>query len=214
MTIKDVFRPLYAPIINKYKAPKRYHHLYDSIREIKAARILEIGVWTGNRALKMIETAKEYNSNVEYFGFDLFHDLDEEKYREELSKRPPTKEEVALRLSQSGAKVSLYKGDTCQTLPEIAPRLKAVDFAFIDGGHSIKTIENDWNYVSGLMKENTIVIFDDYWRNRDDAGCKAIVERIDRGRYNVQILPEVDRFDNPDFGRIEISFVKVTKRSS
>jgi len=57
-----------------------------------------------------------------------------------------------------------------------------------------------------------VVIFDDYWRNREDAGCKVVVDHIDENVYTVEILKEIDVFNNADFGRLEISFARVTKK--
>ena len=47
-------------------------------------------------------------------------------------------------------------------------------------------------------------------RYRSDAGAKLIVDSIDRNKYHIDILPKIDSFDNADFGRLDISFAKVT----
>ncbi len=214
--IKKIFRPLYVPLANWYydtfKAPRRYHHLFDTIREIKAERILEVGVWNGKRAVEMIQEACSVGSHVEYFGFDLFEDLGVQGYQSELSKMPPTEEHVRALLEQTSAKITLYRGNTLETLPKAVGSLPSMDFIFIDGGHSVETIASDWKYIQSCMNEKTVVIFDDYWRNREDAGCKAVVDAVDTNLYRVEILPEIDVFNNSDFGRLEISFAKVTKR--
>ncbi len=217
LAYKKIFRPLYVPIASWYyvtfKAPKRYHHLYDTIREVKARKILEIGVWNGKRAVEMITVAKEHIHDVAYFGFDLFEDLGESGYMNELSKMPPTEAEVANLISATGATVKLFRGNTLTSLPQSVPTLPKMDFIFIDGGHSVDTIASDWKYIQELMHEGTVVIFDDYWRNRVDAGCKAVVDVIDQSLYVVEILPEIDVFNNKDFGRLEISFAKITRKS-
>jgi hypothetical protein len=86
-----------------------------------------------------------------------------------------------------------------------------MDLIFIDGGHSIETISNDWTYARKLMHDHTLVIFDDYW-NRDDAGAKPIIERIDVTKYDVQVLPIQDRFKK-EWGTLIINFVSVRKKS-
>jgi hypothetical protein len=173
---------------------------------------LEVGVWNGKRAVEMITVAKQFNSDIEYCGYDLFEDLGEGGYHAELSKRPPTEEEVRTLIDATGAKVSIFKGNTLTSLPESVPNLPKMDFIFIDGGHSVETIASDWKNIQTLMHEKTVVIFDDYWRNREDAGCKAVVDQINRSVYNVEVLSEIDVFNNADFGRLEISFAKVTKK--
>jgi hypothetical protein len=62
-----------------------------------------------------------------------------------------------------------------------------MDFIFIDGGHSLKTIESDWRYAQVVMDPNAIVNFYDYW-NRSDAGCKALIDALDGAKFNVEIL--------------------------
>lgn len=213
--IKHTLRPLYVPVANWYyknfKAPKRYHHLFDEIKKINAHSILEVGTWNGERALKMIKLAQENSTvPVKYIGFDLFEDLTEEMYRFELSKRPPTRKEVEEKLFGTGAAITLVQGNTLDTLPKYVENSQKVDFVFIDGGHHVATIQSDWNAVSQLMHEDTVVIFDDYWRNRSDQSAKPVVDSIDKNRFSVEILPEIDSFDNPDFGRLDISFAKVT----
>lgn len=213
---KKIFRPIYVPLASWYyetfKAPRRYHHLFDTIREIKAKHILEIGVWNGKRAVRMIQEARLASSQIKYFGFDLFEDLGVQRYQSELSKMPPTEAQVRSLLVDTKAEIFLYKGNTLETLPKVVGSLPKMDFIFIDGGHSIETIANDWKYLQSCIDERTVVIFDDYWRNREDAGCKSIVDAVDREKYNVEILPEIDVFDNSDFGRLEISFAKITKK--
>ena len=159
----------------------------------------------------MIETAKQTPGTVKYVGFDLFEDLTEEQYQYELSKRPPSKQEVESLLSPTGAEITLVQGNTLQTLTQYAQSGEKVDFVFIDGGHSVETIQSDWDAVAKLMHENTVVIFDDYWRNRGDQSAKPVVDKIDTAKYQVEVLSEIDCFDNPDFGRLEISFAKVTQ---
>jgi len=193
--------------------PKRYDQLFDEVRNVKPANIMEIGVWKGERAKKMIELAKRYNTSdsIHYYGFDLFEIMDEEKYSKEMSKQPPSIKAIEDKLGDMGAHIHLFKGDTTQTLPNVVSDLPKMDLVFIDGGHSLETIENDWLYVSKLLKSGSMVIFDDYWPNRMDAGSKVAVDAIDRKEYSVTILPVLDEFDTTPFGPLKIQFAKVVK---
>ncbi len=214
--IKKLLRPFYVPVASWYydtfKAPKRYHHLFDTIHATHAQHIFEIGVWNGKRGVEMIKEAQKHASDVSYYGFDLFEDLGNEGYIAELSKMPPTEAEVRTLLESTGARVTLFRGNTLETLPKNAPTLPVMDFIFIDGGHSVETILSDWNSIQNLIGKNTVVLFDDYWRNRTDAGCKVVVDAIDRSQFDVTILPEIDIFNNKDFGRLEISFARVVRK--
>lgn len=194
---------------------RRYSQLFPYIRKIKARRIMEVGTWRGTRAVQMIETASKMHpiQEVGYYGFDLFEVMPPEQYQHEISKQPPSQEEVEKKLRATGADIHLFKGNTLQTMPQAVSELPVMDFVFIDGGHSLETIANDWHYTEKLMGPNTIVIFDDYWPSRTDAGAKPTVDGIDTKKFLVEILPIQDRFNNADFGELVINLAKITRRS-
>jgi hypothetical protein len=189
----------------------RYRYLFDAIKHAKCRRIMEIGTWNGDHAKQMIEVSKKYyGDKVEYYGFDLFELLKNEMYDVEYVKIPPSEEKVKNKLMQTGVKIRLFKGNTRETLPRVINILPKMDLIFIDGGHSIDTIKNDWKYARQLMHEKTVVLFDDYW-NRDDAGCKQIIENINRKKYAVKILRIEDKFQK-EWGMLKIKMVKVVKK--
>jgi len=191
----------------------RYRQLFKTIRKNKPTHILEIGTWNGNNAVKMLQAAAKSNpgATIHYYGFDLFQDMTEDVYAAEISKRPPSLEEVKKILLKTGNEINLFKGDTNITLPEVLPTLPPVDFIFIDGGHSVSTITNDWNNISRYISNKSIVIFDDYWKNRPKEGCKPILDALDPQQYTVQILPIVDKYFNRDFGKLFIALATVQK---
>lgn len=193
--------------------PRRYDQIFDYVEKLHAKNIMEIGTYQGARGIAMIERAKKFSgpNGIHYYGFDLFETMESKQFSHEISKQPITIEKTKERIEKTGAHAHLYKGDTLVTLPKEVPSLPKMDLIFIDGGHSFETISNDWKYSSQLMNEKTVIIFDDYWLNRED-GAKPIVETIDRAKFNVEILPVVDVFFNPNFGRLVIQLAKVTKR--
>lgn len=193
------------------RRPNRYTRLLEIIRTEKCKKIMEIGTWNGRQAERMIgEAAKHHGAGeVEYYGFDLFDLQDDDMFEKELAKRARPMAEVEERLEKTGARIRLFKGNTISTLPEIVPSLPKMDLIYIDGGHSLETIESDWRNVKKLMHERMVVVFDDYWEGRDDAGCKAIVEAIDKQEYDVKVLDHCDSFEN---GALRIHFVEVRKR--
>ena len=189
---------------------RRYDYLFDIIRHQRCRRIMEIGTLDGEHALQMIREAKRSRlKEVVYYGFDLFEEMDDVTFEAEISKRPPRLADVQRKLEATGCQVRLFQGNTKKTLPESVAELPKMDLIFIDGGHSVETIQNDWKYAQRLMSKDTIVIFDDYW-NRDDAGAKPVVEKIDRKKYRVEVLPIQDRFKKHD-GILLINFVKVRR---
>lgn len=170
------------------KFVKRYNYLCDEIHKNKSKKIMEIGTFNGQNALRMINAAKkEHNTNVEYYGFDLFEEMNKEKYCNEISRKPISEEETRRLLNKTRCKIKLIKGDTNKTLKKSVKNLPKMDFIFIDGGHSTNTILNDWNHSKKLMHDKTIIIFDDYW-NSKKRGCKKIVDNINTKEYNVKVI--------------------------
>ena len=163
----------------------RYAQLLEVIGEVKPKRIAEIGTWNGSRAIQMIQEASKYNEDISYQGFDLFDLQTGKHFRDELSKIAYPLAVVEKRIKATGAKVELVKGNTRETLREMTQ----ADFYFIDGGHSEKTIENDWKKVQSLMFDNDVAIFDDYYHEGkpDGMGCNSIVDNL--SGFEVTHLP-------------------------
>jgi len=146
---------------------------------------MEIGTWNGVHAYQMINIAKIFHSNNDIYYYGF--DLFEDK------------------------------GYTQQTLPKFINDYKDkinLDIIFIDGGHSIETIRSDWNCVKNLMNSKTIVIFDDYYRNKEDfiinkLGCNHIINSLDPSIYKIEFLKPEDQFKQ-DWGTLNINMVKVS----
>ena len=158
---------------------KRYSIILSTIFYYRPKSIIEIGVYRGVRAKEMIQAAQIFNKNIEYFGFDLFEMINKKIQRKELSKIPYSKKDIKNNLSKY-AKVRLFKGYTSKTLDKL--KNKKVDLIFIDGGHRLDTIKNDW-YKSIKFQKNTIIIFDDYYLDNEkiirNFGCNLVVNKID-----------------------------------
>lgn len=192
-----------------YVRPRRYKQIFDEINIVKPKVIMEVGTWNGVRAEDMIRASSKYNSinDIHYVGFDLFEKMNENSYKQEVSKLPPSESSVRIKLENTGAKITLFSGYTKDTM-QLVESFPKPDLVFIDGGHASETVQNDWQGIQKVMHSNTTVIFDDYWYNRQD-GPKTVIDKIDRNRYKVEFMPETDVFFNPDFGRLVISLVKV-----
>lgn len=207
-------RTLWNRVRGAAPSPRRYAQIFDIIRGARPRIIMEVGTWNGGRAVEMIRDARAVRpgERISYIGFDLFEDLSEEMFYAELSKRPPPEREVRARLMATGAHITLIKGDTNLVMRDAVAKLPAADFIFIDGGHRYETIKNDWECARAALAPGGIVIFDDYWHGRADAGCARVIDEIDPGDYAVSILPIVDQFTNPEFGSLIIQLVMVRRR--
>lgn len=203
------------------RTPSRYRHLYKSVFDSRAKSIMEIGVYNAYNSNLMIETAGIFHpkNEIEYFGFDLFEDIDDEEIRKEHSKKPNTEAQIREKLGVTRANVQLYRGYTQDTLPVFVEQCrrvgKTMDFIFIDGGHLLETISSDWENVEKLMNDATIVIFDDYYTNPSpslgEVGCQKLIDALDREKYDVEVLDPRNSFEK-DWGTLHINFVRVRRR--
>jgi predicted O-methyltransferase YrrM len=83
----------------------------------------------------------------------------------------------------------LIKGNTKDTLPKFVKRKIGIDFAFIDGGHSIETITSDFKNVSKIMNKGGVIVLDDFYTPPiEGVGCNEIVKDIKH-----ELLPEQDK---------------------
>lgn len=120
----------------------------------------------------------------EYYGFDLFESGTKEDDAREFNAKPRQEmQKVSEYLRKFPFSHELYKGDSKETLPKFLEEHGegSVDFAFIDGGHSVETIESDWQHVKKAVKPGGVVIFDDYYTDGPDitkVGCNKVVESL------------------------------------
>tara|TARA_B100001057_G_scaffold23449_1_gene21714 strand:+ start:1880 stop:2527 length:648 start_codon:yes stop_codon:yes gene_type:complete len=174
---------------------KRYSNILSIIFYCKPKSIAEIGVYRGVRSREMIQAAKIFNKNIEYFGFDLFEMINKKIQKKELSKIPYSRKNIQKNLSKH-ARVKLFKGYTVKTLDKL--KNKKVDLIFIDGGHRLSTIKNDWIKSKKFQKKNTIIIFDDYYLNNKkiikNFGCNQVVNKISDKNYLKKFCIFTDKF--------------------
>ena len=153
--------------------------------------------------------------DIEYFGFDLFDLFTADVLESELSKEPLSLREVDSKLAETGAKIQLFQGLSQETLPRFVEQRenRPIDFIFIDGGHSIATIENDWTHCRAMVGASGAIYLDDYYDNEEftgSFGCNQLVARLkDDAEWTVTILPVQDRF--PEIGGVQIVRVSPSK---
>ncbi len=195
----------------------RYRHIYWIIINLRPKSILEVGVYKGKRSNEMINLTKDFTKSLSYYGFDLFEKIQMSKINLELSKQPLSRTQLQKKLLNKfkDVKINLIQGDTKKTLKNFSKKKKKIDFVFIDGGHSIQTIQSDWNNVKNFISEKSVVIFDDYYDDKNiikKFGCNKIIERLD-SKYKYEILPSNDyiKFQNK---MIKNSLVKVTYKKN
>lgn len=183
----------------------RYSYINEQVDFYKPEIIVEIGTFAGQRAESMIHTAMRYKQNITYYGFDLFDDFKE--FDKEFCYKGVAKIEDTRRRLSKFNNINLIQGNTRETLKNFNVN---PDFVFLDGGHSLETIESDWNNILRIMKKNTVVIFDDYYYNREDVGAKKIITEIEKNNtFKVSKHHQIDHFNDPRLGPISIGLIKV-----
>lgn len=151
----------------------RYAKILDFIDTYRPQSIIEVGTWNGANAIRMINRAAQYHPQIEYTGYDLFEEATRESDLAEFNVKGHnhiSAVEAYIR-SEIGPShtIKLVKGNTRDTL--IADQI--VDFVFIDGGHSVRTITHDYVCLVGCK----VILLDDYYDPpREGFGCNELVK--------------------------------------
>jgi Methyltransferase domain len=174
----------------------RYDELEDRCRARNPERIMEIGVWRGDRAVRLIKCSTRL---VEYVGFDLFEEMSEGTFEREgmgqcvaldVTSIQRRLEEVA----GPGIQLQLVRGNTFESLPAFASITDSLyDFVYLDGGHSLDTVANDWKHASGLLSQDGVCILDDYYLEDVSMGCKHLIDHLDRSLWDVDFFEGVKK---------------------
>ncbi len=215
MLSKNELHPVNAMSIPEWlnDSRNRYRGLYDIIKHKNCVNIMEIGVYNGQNALNMIKLASRNvkEADIQYFGFDLFDKITPEIMRKEYGSGPIPSQAKVMEFLQANtiAEINLFEGLTSKTLRQNVLTLPKMDLIFIDGGHSVETIRGDWANAKKLMKENTVVVFDDYYPNVDFIGCKSLLGEIGVG-YQYEIMSDVDNHTAP-WGPLKVQMLAVKK---
>jgi predicted O-methyltransferase YrrM len=154
--------------------------LNDFIRENRCKRIMEVGVYNGQNALNMVKTATKIHppEEVEYYGFDFFHNYSQKK--------------IGKKLDELGCRYKLFEGNTMETIPKAVKTLPKMDIIFIDGGKSYREAWSDWTGSSRLMHLRTGV----FVHNVNFSGVDRMVSNIPRDKYVVEV------WNAPSEGRV------------
>ena len=200
------------------KGKKRYFEIYKNIYKFNPINICEIGIYTGERSHEIIKlSSMSNNKKINFIGFDMFEDISDKKIEEDFSKKPLNMNSIENNLNKLPylKSLKLVKGNTNKILPDYYKNLQNhFDFIFIDGGHSIETINNDFKYSLKMIKNNGFIILDDYYHSNKKltkyAGCNNLIDNLDNN-FKIEISDNKDTHISPIYGRFEISVVCVQK---
>jgi predicted O-methyltransferase YrrM len=185
------------------------------IKNNQPSSILEIGVYKGDFALRMLsQISKQNQATTRYCGIDLFSEMQtKENFQKEISMWPDQKDSVLKKLKDSYPKINieLVQGYSHEHLSK---EQRKYDLIFIDGGHSIDTVNSDWILSSSLLTKKGVIFFDDYTTKKSAAnsgfGIRHVVTNIDRTQWRIKIYNNADFFKK-SWGILVLKIAKVSK---
>ena len=175
---------------------------------------LEIGVFHGVTARNVCELLYQiHGSSFQYIGLDLFEVNNENKseiipntefsnplkkiYFKYIKKQDPYSiSAVRDLLKKFKNNVNLIKGNSNIILKKID--MSKIDFVFLDGGHNYKTVLNDLKCCNEVVKNNGIILCDDYDLSFAQGVKKAVDEFVLENNFDCQIIC------NKRFAKIQI----------
>ena len=187
------------------------------LKEILAKKpkfFLEVGVFHGVTARNVCELLYQiHGSSFQYIGLDLFEVNNENKseiipntefsnplkkiYFKYIKKQDPYSiSAVQDLLKKFKNNVNLIKGNSNIILKKID--MSKIDFVFLDGGHNYKTVLNDLKCCNEVVKNNGIILCDDYDLSFAPGVKKAVDEFVLENNFDCQIIC------NKRFAKIQI----------
>ena len=175
---------------------------------------LEVGVFHGVTARNVCELLYQIHGNsFQYIGLDLFEVNNENKseiipntefsnplkkiYFKYIKKQDPYSiSAVRDLLKKFKNNVNLIKGNSNIILKKID--MSKIDFVFLDGGHNYETVLNDLKCCNEVVKNNGIIICDDYDLSFAPGVKKAVDEFVLENNLDCQIIC------NKRFAKIQI----------
>jgi predicted O-methyltransferase YrrM len=179
----------------------RYGQLIDLVREMQPSRIMEIGTWKGERAVEMHAAAPD----AQYIGFDLFeYATEEDNETEKNGKGNSNLNEVVKLLADYGVNSDLFPGYTRDSLPAYLEKYgeHSADLIFIDGGHSVETIQSDWEFARRAIRPGGVVVFDDYYEDMPEEDLEVWGANKTLKDVEHVLLPLKDKVKGGGFTRL------------
>ena len=147
------FRVLYLSHLSQ---PALNRPIYQAIRRRKVRRIVELGIGTCQRALRMIEVAR-LNAPVRqiyYTGTDLFED------RSPADGSGVTLKTAHRLLKSSGARIQLVPGDPLTALARTANNLADTDLVILSHGQAQTSPDRVWFYLPRVLHASSLVLIE------------------------------------------------------
>jgi predicted O-methyltransferase YrrM len=185
------------------------------VKKNQPSSILEIGVYKGDFALRMLsQISRQNQSTTKYCGIDLFSEMQtKENFQKEISMWPEQKDLVLKKIKDSYQNIDIELVQ-CYSSDFLSKEKHKYDLIFIDGGHSFPTVFSDWILSSSLLTQKGVIFFDDYTTkngaSKSSFGIRQVVEGIDRAEWKIKIYHNADYFKKT-WGVLALKIAKVSK---
>jgi hypothetical protein len=146
-----LLRSLYLSYLSK---PRGYRPLYRAIWQRPPTKIVELGIGTAERTLRMLELC-EAGSETNYTGIDLF------EARGEADGPGLSLKAAHTKLAATGAKVRLVPGDPFSALSRSANALTGQDLILVSADQDRESLSRAWFYVPRMMHPGTFVLLEE-----------------------------------------------------
>ena len=174
MPILSRIRLFYSCHLSK---PQSNRPIYRAIRRLHARKIVELGIASGQRALRMIEVAKlaSPGEEIHYVGLDPFEG------RSEADGPGLTLKAAHQLLRRDGVRVQLVPGNLAESLVQIANSLGKVDVLIVPGVLESASFARAWFFVPRMLHERSLVFVE---QTLEDG--QALLEI--KPRYEIDVL--------------------------
>jgi hypothetical protein len=209
LSLQDNFK--YKEYWRKAGLKKYYGQIFvDLVKQQNPKNFLEIGVFTGVTARNVCELLYLINNkDFFYLGIDLFEDFHEAisdevvpeflvkkqnfsnplrslVYNFLLKEKLNSLGSVSKFLKKFQNNIELKKGNSLNILPKTD--LKIFDMIFVDGGHSYETVKFELDIILKSIKDNCLVVCDDYSLQEATGVKKAIDESVRENSFNFKVV--------------------------
>lgn len=150
MTIINRLRSLHLLYLSK---PAADRPIYRAIRNRNTHKIVELGIGSGQRAMRMIGVAKQTvpESEIHYVGMDLFEGRP-------AASEPSLSLKVAHQLLRgTGVRVQLVPGNPADSLIRLANSLGKVDVLIVPAELDSPASARVWFFVPRMLHERSLV---------------------------------------------------------
>jgi hypothetical protein len=139
-----------------FSKPQSDRPVYRAIQRSRARKIVELGVATGRRALRMIEVAKlaSPGQEVHYVGLDPFEG------RSESDGPGLTLKAAHQLLRRDGVRVQLIPGNLADSLVRVANSLGKVDLLIVPAMLDSASFARAWLFVPRMLHEQSLVFIE------------------------------------------------------